>query len=138
MNEQYAIERGWPTECPVTGRPFFMGITHWRTGYEVPTYGGPFDSYTIPEADAGGDFSCERYDHDVGGWLQDEWETVGLYCISHDDWLIFCEAVEALTELRDWYLKNVGLPAVRANRVLKEFKKITTNRAINVFKEMTK
>lgn len=38
-----AAKRSWPDKCPITRRDFFMEIDG------VPTYGGPFDSYTIPE-----------------------------------------------------------------------------------------
>lgn len=35
----------------------------------IPTYGGPYDSYTIPEKDdEDGTYSQYRYDHDEGGW----------------------------------------------------------------------
>lgn len=57
-----------PEFCPVTKRPFFMWIEHPGGGM-VPTYGGPYDSYTIPVVDSDGEFSCERYDHDEGAWV---------------------------------------------------------------------
>lgn len=70
--------RWCPDRCPITFRPFFMWLEHPTKGY-VPTYGGPFDSYTIPEPDMPEDgkkidfhdieFHCERYDHDEGGWM---------------------------------------------------------------------
>lgn len=60
-----------PEFCPISGKPFFMWIDHPELGY-VPTYGGPYDSFTIPVADADGEFSCERYDHDYGGWVDGE------------------------------------------------------------------
>jgi hypothetical protein len=66
----------YPQKCPITQRPFFMEIEHPDRGL-VPTYGGPFDSYTIPEIEGGPgkpwheyDFHCERYDHDAGGWVE--------------------------------------------------------------------
>jgi hypothetical protein len=63
-------DRRWcPDECPVTGKPFFMWIAHPELG-NVPTYGGPFDSYTIAAPDADGYFRSERYDHDDGGWVE--------------------------------------------------------------------
>ncbi|WP_261986136.1 hypothetical protein [Escherichia fergusonii] len=34
-----------PDICPITGRVFFMWIEHPTLG-NVPTYGGPLDSYT--------------------------------------------------------------------------------------------
>ncbi|WP_333906123.1 hypothetical protein [Delftia acidovorans] len=67
-----------PDVCPITGRPFFMWIDHWQTGKPVPTYGGPYDSYTIPVKDSDGSFECERYDHDEGGWLT---EGAGWHCL---------------------------------------------------------
>ena len=59
-----------PSHCPVTGRPFFM-ILEGEDGEEVATYGGPFDSYTIPEwSAADAEFRSERYDHDAGYWIE--------------------------------------------------------------------
>lgn len=75
-----------PDECPITGRKFFMWIEH-PDGGMVPTYGGPFDSYTIPTRDGDEGFFCERYDHDYGGWRDDE--MVGLKLI--DDQNDECE-----------------------------------------------
>lgn len=70
-------ERWCPAICPITFRPFFMWLDHPTLG-RVPTYGGPFDSYTIPVPDlphSGSierhdvEFLCERFDHDLGGWV---------------------------------------------------------------------
>jgi len=58
-----------PKVCPITGREFFMNIGHPEIG-DVATYGGPFDSYTIPSPDEDGDLRCERYDHDRGEWIE--------------------------------------------------------------------
>ena len=58
-----------PDRCPITGREFFMNIDHPDLGY-VATYGGPFDSYTLPYVDEDGDLRCERYDHDRGDWIE--------------------------------------------------------------------
>lgn len=75
---------GWwcPDVCPITLLPFFMWIEHPEFGW-VPTYGGPFDSYTIPEPEVGkckNRFDVEyiryRYDHDQGGWLIGECESM--------------------------------------------------------------
>ncbi|XFL61004.1 hypothetical protein AAHX50_07285 [Klebsiella pneumoniae] len=67
-----SINNQWkPDVCPITGRRFFLWIEHPELGY-VPTYGGPYDSYTIPTRDSDGEFSCERYDHDFGGWVDGE------------------------------------------------------------------
>ena len=72
-------EKRWcPDFCPITFRPFFMWIEHPKLGM-VPTYGGPYDSYTIPEPDLEGlpkrhdvEFYSYRYDHDFGGWVDME------------------------------------------------------------------
>jgi Lar family restriction alleviation protein len=57
-------------ECPITGRPFFMNMDHEELGC-VPTYGGPFDSFTIPAlSDDGSELRSERYDHDAGHWIE--------------------------------------------------------------------
>lgn len=77
------INNQWkPDVCSITGRRFFMWIEHPELGY-VPTYGGPYDSYTIPTRDSSGEFSCERYDHDVGGWVDDE--CIRAYLIDDDE-----------------------------------------------------
>lgn len=60
-----------PDRCPVTGRPFFMSINHPDLGM-VPTYGGPYDSYTLPERDEYDEYFVHRYDHDEGAWVDDE------------------------------------------------------------------
>ncbi len=67
-----------PPKCPITGRPFFMAIKHPELGM-VPTYGGPYDSYTIPYMDGEDsqpwherELLVRRYDHDLGGWRDDE------------------------------------------------------------------
>ena len=60
----------YPKICPITGRPFFMELE--REGEVVPTYGGPFDSYTVPEKDDDGNYYVHRYDHDDGCWVEDE------------------------------------------------------------------
>jgi hypothetical protein len=72
------VEPWCPDVCPITGRPFFMWIEHYMTGSMVPTYGGPYDSYTIPVCDDDGSYCCERYDHDRGGWVVDEFHDVGV------------------------------------------------------------
>ncbi|EDS7032451.1 hypothetical protein XW75_001202 [Salmonella enterica subsp. enterica serovar Oranienburg] len=73
-----------------------MWIEHETLGY-VPTYGGPFDSYTIPTRDSSGEFSCERYDHDLGGWVGGEF--IGLYLIDDDEQCRVCELEERIAEL---------------------------------------
>ncbi|MCT6989442.1 hypothetical protein [Salmonella enterica] len=93
-----------PDVCPVTGRQFFMWIEHETLGY-VPTYGGPFDSYTIPTRDSSGEFSCERYDHDLGGWVGGEF--IGLYLIDDDEQCRVCELEERIAELE---AREVTLP----------------------------
>ena len=73
-------QRWCPDVCPITLRPFFMWIEN-EDGEEVPTYGGPYDSYTIPEPDIPKDgqpkkrfdieYTQRRYDHDQGGWTDE-------------------------------------------------------------------
>ena len=80
---QQATPEPWcPDVCPITGLAFFMWIEHHKTGQMVPTYGGPYDSYTIPVRDADGSYCRERYDHDRGGWLVDEVQDVGVQIVS--------------------------------------------------------
>lgn len=67
--EEVSDKTNYPMKCPITGYPFFMLIEHPDLG-EVPTYGGPFDSYTIPTSDEDGNYYRERYDHDAGGWVE--------------------------------------------------------------------
>ncbi|EHQ9038301.1 hypothetical protein KI082_005018 [Escherichia coli] len=85
-----------PDICPITGRAFFMWIEHPELG-SVPTYGGPLDSYTIPTKDSDGEFSCERYDHDFGGWVESE--CLGLYLIDDREQCRVYELEERIAEL---------------------------------------
>lgn len=74
IQESYNADHWCPKVCPITGREFFMWL-ETEEGEYVPTYGGPYDSYTIPENDGDG-WACQRYDHDAGAWVG--WETTGL------------------------------------------------------------
>jgi hypothetical protein len=58
-----------PDHCPITGREFWGNIDHPKLGM-VATYGGPFDTYTIPKPDEDGEFRCERFDQDAGDWVE--------------------------------------------------------------------
>lgn len=67
-----------PERCPVTLRPFFMWLEHPERGW-LPTYGGPYDSYTIPEPDLPENAKLDRidveyrslrFDHDEGWWVE--------------------------------------------------------------------
>lgn len=58
-----------PHVCPITGRKFWGNISHPELGY-VATYGGPFDTYTIPTIRDDGELRCERYDQDEGWWIE--------------------------------------------------------------------
>lgn len=60
---------GVPEFCPITGLPFLAMADHPAKG-NVPTYGGPRDSYTIPEwsSDMSG-FVRTRFDHERGDWV---------------------------------------------------------------------
>ncbi|EDI4783735.1 ead/Ea22-like family protein [Salmonella enterica] len=105
LSRAASVNSQWkPDVCPVTGRKFFMWIEHETLGY-VPTYGGPFDSYTIPTRDSSGEFSCERYDHDLGGWVGGEF--IGLYLIDDDEQCRVCELEERIAELE---AREVTLP----------------------------
>lgn len=56
-------------QCPVTGRDFFMTI-QGEDGKWYDTYGGPFDSYTIPKWNGEDqEFRSDRYDHDADCWV---------------------------------------------------------------------
>lgn len=71
------------TVCPITKRRFFMMVPHPTAGW-VPTYGGPFDSYTVPTLDEDGELWCEIYDHDRRGWLNYR-DRVGLRVVKTDE-----------------------------------------------------
>ncbi|EPB6420418.1 ead/Ea22-like family protein [Escherichia coli] len=97
LSETKAVRNQWrPDNCPITGRAFFMWIEHPTLG-NVPTYGGPLDSYTIPTKDGDGEFSCERYDHDFGGWVESE--CLGLYLIDDREQCRVYELEERIAEL---------------------------------------
>lgn len=93
-----------PEICPITGRAFFMWIEHPTLG-NVPTYGGPLDSYTIPTKDGNGEFSCERYDHDFGGWVESE--CLGLYLIDDKEQ---CRVYELEERVKELEARTVDLP----------------------------
>lgn len=94
----------YPDSCPFTGQPFFMVIEHPSLGW-VPTYGGPFDSYTIPQSDTAApcshddrEFYRHRYDHDRGGWVDDE--SISLRIIEEGDLYLLEDARDALVKAR--------------------------------------
>ncbi|HAX3083128.1 TPA: hypothetical protein JWI13_004679 [Escherichia coli] len=93
-----------PDICPITGRAFFMWIEHPTLG-NVPTYGGPLDSYTIPTKDGDGEFSCERYDHDFGGWVESE--CLGLYLIDDREQ---CRVYELEERVKELDAREISLP----------------------------
>ncbi len=71
QNERDEHFDGWPHQCPVTGLPYFMDLL--LDDELVPTYGGPFDSYTIPVKDeSDGTWIRDRYCHDRGQWMGPE------------------------------------------------------------------
>ncbi|EBR4567722.1 ead/Ea22-like family protein, partial [Salmonella enterica] len=107
LSKAACVSSQWkPDVCPITGRMFFMWIEHETLGY-VPTYGGPFDSYTIPTRDSDGEFSCERYDHDFGGWR--EGECIGLYLTDDDEQCRVHELEQHIAELES---KNGNLRTI--------------------------
>lgn len=56
-----------PDVCPITGRKFWGNMDHPERGM-VALYGGPYDSYSIPELCDDGELRCEHYDQDAGEW----------------------------------------------------------------------
>ncbi|WP_445425206.1 hypothetical protein [Alishewanella sp. HL-SH06] len=86
-------------KCPITRRDLFMIIDG------NATYGGPFDSYTIPymQGDANEQWHerelvVERFDHDTGNWSDDE--IIPLRIISEDVLFDLQEKAEQLEALR--------------------------------------
>ncbi len=105
LSETKAVRNQWrPDICPITGRAFFMWIEHPTLG-NVPTYGGPLDSYTIPTKDGDGEFSCERYDHDFGGWVESE--CLGLYLIDDREQ---CRVYELEERVKELDVREISLP----------------------------
>ena len=96
---------GFPDRCPVTGMDAMLAMKHPEKGW-VMTYGGPYDSYTIPEIDEdtppeklpdGGTvvtYYQEHYDHDMGGWAEPE--GFGKVMFEEGDWLKLEEELEEL------------------------------------------
>lgn len=106
-----AIIAACPDVDPITGQSFFMLINHPSLG-PVPTYGGPFDSYTLCVRDDGPPendryFTRYRYDHDEGGWV-DGGETVDARVVDNSDFLEAEEVQERVDELEK------GLTAIQA------------------------
>ncbi|EEE1294234.1 ead/Ea22-like family protein [Salmonella enterica subsp. diarizonae] len=115
LSKAACVSSQWkPDVCPITGRMFFMWIEHETLGY-VPTYGGPFDSYTIPTRDSDGEFSCERYDHDFGGWR--EGECIGLYLTDDDEQCRVHELEQHIAELES---KNATVEMGRLHKRIAE------------------
>lgn len=82
-------EQWYPDNDPITGDPLFMVIEHPIKGM-VPTYGGPFDSYTLAERDPDEStddeihYTRERYDHDEGAWIENVIEGLSVVLVSDD------------------------------------------------------
>lgn len=55
--------------CPITGKKFWGNIDHPTLGL-VATYGGPFDTYTIPSLCDDNELRSERFDQDAGHWIE--------------------------------------------------------------------
>lgn len=100
--ESHLKERvNWPDKCPITRRDFFMEIDG------IPTYGGPYDSYTIPEMDGKPtdewherELFVRRYDHDEGGWLIGEVEVIPLRIINEDYLYELQDAYDELQKIK--------------------------------------
>ncbi|WP_054074782.1 hypothetical protein [Comamonas testosteroni] len=89
----------YPKKCPITGRPYFMHLHHPEHGL-IPTFGGPYDSYSMPYAEGEPtdpwherELSVHRYDHDRGHWVEDE--SIPLRIIFEEALLELQEAAEA-------------------------------------------
>ncbi len=95
MNDKPDFVPEYKGHCPVTSLPAFMEIEHPDFGM-LMTYGGPYDSYTLPLCTDDGSVERDRFDHDEGGWLLDDHES--LCCV--DDLDRIREAVRALVDLR--------------------------------------
>lgn len=77
-----------PEICPFTGRVFWGNIEHPELGV-VATYGGPYDTYTLPQRDADdASYYVYRFDHDAGAWV-DGVEDIGVAVV--DDQLYTSE-----------------------------------------------
>lgn len=84
-----------PYKCPFTGRPFWGNVEHPDHG-DLATYGGPHDTYTLPErTDEDPSYTVLRCDHDLGVWV-DGAEDIGMALV--DDQLYTSE--EDPAELR--------------------------------------
>ncbi|MCU1787716.1 hypothetical protein CUU54_02440 [Pectobacterium polaris] len=68
---QSSNARWCPSVDPISGSKLFIWMEHPTLGC-VPTYGGPYDSFTLTERDENGEFFRHRYDHDEGAWVDDE------------------------------------------------------------------
>lgn len=55
--------------CPISGRKFWGNIDHPELGY-VATYGGPFDTYTIPVRGEDDELRSEHFCQDRGDWVE--------------------------------------------------------------------
>lgn len=105
-----------PEKCPITGRPFFMTLDHPELG-SVPTYGGPYDSYTIPAPEGEPtdpwherELRSERYDHDAGWWVEGG-EPIPLRIVHEDVLFKLQEDAEAAA---------APTPAAQADSVLED------------------
>lgn len=105
------MESAAPERCPITGLLFFMTIED-EDGRMVPTYGGPYDSYTIPEIDDEKglplherELTRRRYDHDEGAW-REGCEIVSQRLIEEEDLMRFDDLKDQLSTLR---ATNAGL-----------------------------
>lgn len=90
-----------PPLCPITGYRFFMVID--KDGVPMPIYGGPFNSYTIPDRDwvaKNGQLFRQCFDHDLGGWTED-CEIIDERLVSEQSYLLpLWEAEEERDRLR--------------------------------------
>ena len=101
------VDNRWcPDCCPVTRLPFFMWIGDEAENM-VPTYGGPYDSYTIPVMDDEihlpwheREMCRERYDHDQGSWI-DGCEIVSVRIICDEKLMDLEDKATEVDQLRE-------------------------------------
>lgn len=58
-----------PAHCPISGRKFWGNIDHPERGL-IATYGGPFDTYSIPYLSDDNELRVECFDQDSGEWVE--------------------------------------------------------------------
>lgn len=112
--------------CPITGRKFWGNLHHPELG-TVATYGGPFDTYTVPQIGEDGELRSERYDQDAGCWVEGG-EPVGwFYADQQGSGEVQVDAARATLTDKEKHDLLVGQAVERAARDLPEGWELTIN-----------